>query len=129
MVLPLQILQVNPFMVWEEWQAVLKFHLQVEAIMLQEIYPVVISETKNPVLYLLHGGGEDERGWSQQGKTDLILDNLIAAKKANPMIIVMMDGNFSGGGIAGFGEQSLKTFENELKQVLIPFIEKNFRTE
>ncbi|MES2373063.1 MAG: alpha/beta hydrolase-fold protein [Bacteroidota bacterium] len=84
---------------------------------------------KYPVLYLLHGGGEDERGWSQQGKTDLILDNLIAAKKASPMIIVMMDGNFSGGGIAGFGEQSLKTFENELKQVLIPFIDNNFRTE
>lgn len=87
------------------------------------------ATAKYPVLYLLHGGGEDERGWSQQGKTDLILDNLIAAKKAKPMIIVMMDGNFGGGGIAGFGEQSLKTFENELKQSLIPFIEKSFRTE
>ncbi len=84
---------------------------------------------KYPVLYLLHGGGEDERGWSQQGKTDLILDNLIAAKKANPMIIVMMDGNFSGGGMAGFGEQSLQRFENELKQSVIPFIENSFRTE
>lgn len=82
---------------------------------------------KYPVLYLLHGGGEDERGWAQQGKTDMILDNLIAAKKASPMIIVMMDGNLSGGGIAGFGEQSLKTFENELKQSVIPFIENNFR--
>lgn len=82
---------------------------------------------KYPVLYLLHGGGEDERGWAQQGKTDLILDNLIAAKKASPMIIVMMDGNLSGGGIAGFGEQSLKRFENELKQSVIPFIENNFR--
>lgn len=90
-------------------------------------YDSALNE-KYPVLYLLHGGGEDERGWSQQGKTDLILDNLIAAKKANPMIIVMMDGNFGGGGIAGFGEASLKLFENELKQVLIPFIEKNFRT-
>ena len=87
------------------------------------------TTTKYPVLYLLHGGGEDERGWSQQGKTDLILDNLIAAKKANPMIIVMMDGNFSGGGMAGFGEQSLKTFENEIRQSVIPFIENNFRTE
>jgi enterochelin esterase-like enzyme len=82
---------------------------------------------KYPVLYLLHGGGEDERGWAQQGKTDMILDNLIANKNAKPMIIVMMDGNFSGGGIAGFGEQSLKTFENELKQSVIPFIENNFR--
>ncbi|RYZ52628.1 MAG: esterase, partial [Chitinophagaceae bacterium] len=37
-----------------------------------------------PVLYILHGGGEDERGWATQGKTDLIVDNLIAAKKAVP---------------------------------------------
>ena len=84
---------------------------------------------KYPVLYLLHGGGEDERGWAQQGKTGFILDNLIAANKAKPMIIVMMDGNFSGGGLAGFGEQSLKTFINELKQSVIPFIENSFRVE
>lgn len=89
------------------------------------------TTAKYPVLYLLHGGGEDERGWSQQGKTDLILDNLIAAKKATPMIVVMMDGNFygAGGGIAGFGEQTLNRFENELKQNVIPFIESNYRTE
>jgi enterochelin esterase-like enzyme len=84
---------------------------------------------KYPVLYLLHGGGEDERGWAQQGKTGMILDNLFAANKAKPMIVVMMDGNFGGGGLAGFGEPSLKTFENELKQSVIPFIEKNFRAE
>jgi enterochelin esterase-like enzyme len=84
---------------------------------------------KYPVLYLLHGGGEDERGWAQQGKTDMILDNLVAAKKAKPMIIVMMDGNVGGGGFAGFGEQSLKTFENELKQSVIPLIENNFRVD
>jgi enterochelin esterase-like enzyme len=90
-------------------------------------YDVNISE-KYPVLYLLHGGGEDERGWAAQGKTDLIMDNLIAEKKAKPMLIVMMDGNFSTGGNA-FGENMLKTFEAELKQSLIPFIEKNFRAE
>src|SRR5437016_4819416 len=65
-----------------------------------------------PVLYLLHGGGEDERGWATQGKTDLILDNLIAAKKAKPMLVVMLDGNLGTGGLAGFGEPSLKLFEN-----------------
>ncbi|MDB5277416.1 MAG: esterase [Ferruginibacter sp.] len=86
---------------------------------------------KYPVLYLLHGGGEDERGWATQGKTDLILDNLIADKKAVPMLIVMMDGNFygNGGGIAGFGEPALKSFENELKENLVPFVDKNFRTK
>jgi enterochelin esterase-like enzyme len=83
---------------------------------------------KYPVLYLLHGGGEDERGWAAQGKTDLILDNLIAEKKAKPMLVVMMDGNFSSGG-NGFGENMLKTFTAELKQSVIPFVEKNFRAE
>lgn len=89
-------------------------------------YDETLNE-KYPVLYLLHGGGEDERGWATQGKTDIILDNLIAAKKAKPMLIVMMDGNFGTGGIAGFGEQSLRMFENELKQSVIPFVEKNYR--
>lgn len=81
-----------------------------------------------PVLYILHGGGEDQTGWATQGKTDLILDNLIAAKKAKPMLVVMMDGNLSSGGIGGFGEQALKNFENELKQSVIPFVEKKYRT-
>jgi enterochelin esterase-like enzyme len=84
---------------------------------------------KYPVLYLLHGGGEDERGWSTQGKTDLILDNLIAEGQAKPMLIVMMDGNTGGGGIASFGERSLQVFENELKRVVIPFVEKTYRAE
>jgi enterochelin esterase-like enzyme len=47
------------------------------------------AKTKFPVLYLLHGWGEDETGWSAQGHVDFIMDNLIAAKKAKPMIIVM----------------------------------------
>ncbi|MGN6417800.1 MAG: alpha/beta hydrolase-fold protein, partial [Pseudobacter sp.] len=71
-----------------------------------------------PTLYLLHGGGEDERGWASQGRTDLIMDNLIAAGKAKPMLVVMMDGNMSMGG--GFTEQVLRAFENELKQVVVP---------
>lgn len=81
-----------------------------------------------PVLYILHGGGEDQTGWATQGKTDLIIDNLIAAKKAKPMLVVMMDGNLSSGGIGGFGEQALKNFENELRQSVIPFVEKKYRT-
>jgi enterochelin esterase family protein len=46
-------------------------------------------KTKYPVLYLLHGWGENEQGWHVQGQVDLIMDNLIAAGKARPMIIVM----------------------------------------
>ncbi len=80
-----------------------------------------------PVLYILHGGGEDERGWATQGKTDLILDNLIAAQKAKPMLVVMMDGNLGSGGIAGFGERSLQLFERELKEAVMPVVDKNYR--
>src|SRR6185503_10103686 len=47
------------------------------------------SGTKYPVLYLLHGWGENEQGWHTQGHVDFIMDNLIAEKKARPMIVVM----------------------------------------
>jgi len=47
------------------------------------------TKTKYPVLYLLHGWGENEQGWHAQGRVDVIMDNLIAEKKARPMIIVM----------------------------------------
>ncbi len=81
---------------------------------------------KYPVLYILHGGGEDERGWAVQGKTDLIIDNLIAEKKAVPMIVVMVDGNIP---LNSFGEEILKISEKELKQNIIPFVEKNYRVK
>ncbi|MBN1155936.1 esterase [candidate division KSB1 bacterium] len=47
-----------------------------------------------PVLYLQHGGGEDETGWSNQGHANLIMDNLIAEGKAKPFIIVMDNGTW-----------------------------------
>jgi len=84
------------------------------------------TSEKYPVLYILHGGGEDERSWATQGKTDLIIDNLIAEKKALPMIIVMPDGNFP---LNGFSEEALIVFEKELKQSIIPFVEKNYRVK
>jgi enterochelin esterase-like enzyme len=89
------------------------------------------STEKYPVLYLLHGGGEDQRGWATQGKTGLILDNLIAEGKAKPMVIVMMDGNpgspMGPGSMATAGDGFLKAFESELKQGAIPFVESSFR--
>lgn len=87
------------------------------------------STEKYPVLYLLHGGGEDQSGWGTQGKTGIILDNMIAEKKAKPMLVAMLDGNVSNGGMAGFNENALRAFENELKVAVIPFVETNFRTE
>lgn len=84
------------------------------------------SNEKYPVLYILHGGGEDQRGWATQGKTDLIIDNLIAEKKAVPMIVVMVDGNIP---LKAFSEEVLNVFETELKQCVIPFVEKNYRVK
>lgn len=83
------------------------------------------SSEKYPVLYLQHGGGEDQTGWASQGKANLILDNLIAENKAKPMLIVMLDGNMAGN--TGFNENALKAFENELKTEAIPFVESNFK--
>jgi enterochelin esterase-like enzyme len=74
----------------------------------------------------MHGGGEDERAWAAQGKTDLIIDNLIAEKKAVPMIVAMLDGNFP---ISGFSEDALIVLEKELKQNIIPFTEKKYRAK
>ena len=48
---------------------------------------------KYPVMYLLHGSGGDENAWSELGRAAQILDNLIAAGKAKPMIVVMPNGN------------------------------------
>ena len=62
------------------------------------------SGTRYPVLYLQHGGGEDERGWPAQGRMSFILDNLIAEGKAKPMLVVMDDGS-TGGGFGGGGRR------------------------
>ena len=89
----------------------------------------VNANEKYPVLYILHGGGEDQTGWATQGKTDLIIDNLIAAGKAKPMLVVMPDANIGAGGFNAAGiESSLKAFEREMKESIIPFVEKNYRS-
>lgn len=92
-------------------------------------------DRRYPVLYLQHGSGENERGWSEQGRCNVILDNLLAEKRAVPMLIVMENGyptppdqppaqrGAAGGGPGGpdrFGEMVVKD--------LIPFIDGKFRT-
>jgi enterochelin esterase-like enzyme len=59
------------------------------------------TSTRYPVLYLQHGGGEDERVWIEMGRANLILDNLLAAGKAKPMIIVMETSATGGAGMGG----------------------------
>ena len=86
-----------------------------------------------PVVYIQHGGGEDHRGWMEQGRTAQIMDNLIAAGKAVPMIVVSANSNVrssSGGfGGGGYSWQGMQNFRNELIDNVIPFVEKNYRVK
>ena len=63
------------------------------------------TNTKYPVLYLLHGGGDLDPGWSMTGRAHIIMDNLIAEKKARPMIVVMPLAR--GGGSLGLGPSGM----------------------
>ena len=84
---------------------------------------------KYPVVYIQHGGGEDERGWTIQGKTDIILDNLIAEGKAKEMIVVISNGNVSAGRAGGgYSSAGMAAFKEEMTRNIVPFIDKNFRT-
>lgn len=87
------------------------------------------TDTKYPVMYIQHGGGEDETGWAVQGKTDIIMDNLIAAGKAKPMLVVMSNGNVPspGGQRGGYSREGMVGIGNELIQNIVPFVEKNYR--
>jgi enterochelin esterase-like enzyme len=90
-------------------------------------------DSRYPVLYIQHGAGEDERGWSTQGRMNFILDNLIAASKAKPMIVVMEKGYALKAGIQppppgkkSFGGPS--AFGDVLLSDLIPLIDATYRT-
>ncbi len=83
------------------------------------------GKKKYPVLYLQHGGGEDQTGWAVQGHTGDILDNLIAEGKASEMIIVMSNGTLPNAG--GYDSRGMAPFGREIIGSVIPFIESNFR--
>ena len=83
-------------------------------------------EKRFPVLYLLHGGGEDESGWEEQGRMADIMDNLIASGKAVPMIVVMDSGNVRNyGAVRPRGVRVTDIFVKELK----PWVDATFRTK
>ena len=88
------------------------------------------KNTRFPVLYLQHGSFEDETGWVNQGKANLILDNLIAQNKAKPMIIVTDNGYaFKPVETETPGKgQGASIFEDVLIKEVIPMIDKRFRT-
>lgn len=89
------------------------------------------SRTRFPVLYLQHGAGENERGWVEQGRAGFILDNLIAAKKARPMILVVDTGYAAHAGVPAGTNRAAPTaaFEEVMLKELIPMIDATFRTK
>jgi enterochelin esterase family protein len=83
------------------------------------------SNKKYPVLYLVHGWGEDENGWSVQGHMANIMDGLIESGKAVPMIVVMPSGDIqTNSDIRGASGDITQIYVKDL----IPFIDKTFRT-
>jgi enterochelin esterase-like enzyme len=85
-------------------------------------------ETRYPVLYLQHGWGENEYGWSVQGHASLIMDNLIAEGKSRPFLIVMTYGMTNDVRPGGIGSFDITSFETVLVKELIPYVDTNFRT-
>ena len=101
------------------------------------------TKVRYPALYLQHGAGEDETGWIRQGNANFILDNLIAAGSCKPMIVVMAYGYAGRAGQPApdftgkpFGSPEMlkamrdmaAAFEDDVTQVLIPYIDSHFRT-
>lgn len=84
-------------------------------------------EVKYPVLFLLHGSGDTEDKWTVVGRANVIIDNLIAQKKAVPMVIVMPYGHTPAGTFVGLDKRNTRAFERDLIDDVIPFVEKNYR--
>ncbi len=100
---------------------------------------------KYPVLYLIHGGGDEDSGWSTIGRAGFILDNLLAAGKIKPMIVVMPHGSISLPGVAnpmGGGRPATPegaaariaaisklhdAFVSDLPTSIIPYVEQTYR--
>jgi len=98
---------------------------------------------KYPVLYLLHGAGDSDDSWTSVGRANFILDNLIAAGKAKPMVVVMPAGHTgpfgfgaprapapagapAGGARPGLGNQA---FEEDFTKDIRPYVEKHYRVQ
>ena len=91
------------------------------------------SDKRYPVIYLQHGAGEDETGWTRQGHVNFILDNLIAERKARPMIVVMEKGYATKAGASAEpaparGRFDFSAFEDVVLKDLIPLIDSTYRT-
>jgi enterochelin esterase-like enzyme len=80
-----------------------------------------------PVFYLLHGAGDNDNAWSTVGRAGFILDNLIAARKARPMIVVMPAGHVARATENVIGQTATEQFVNDFVTDVMPHVEKNYR--
>jgi enterochelin esterase family protein len=84
---------------------------------------------KFPVFYLLHGAGDCDEAWTSVGRAGFILDNLIAAKKAKPMIVAMPAGHTTAAGFGGGrgAGPARDEFYDDFTKDILPYVEKNYR--
>lgn len=103
------------------------------------------SDARYPVLYLIHGGGDEDSGWTTIGRANFIMDNLLAAGRAKPMIVVMPNGSVNlpgvtmgqSRGIAADGRPDMSeaisalhdAFGEDLLTNVIPYVEKHYRVQ
>ena len=80
-----------------------------------------------PVFYLLHGAGDCDDSWTSVGRANFILDNLIAAKQARPMIVVMPAGHTSRTGASPIGRNATEDFVNDFVKDVVPYVESHYR--
>jgi len=80
-----------------------------------------------PVFYLLHGAGDNDESWTSVGRAGFILDNLIADRKAHPMIVVMPAGHTSRTPANAIGRSATDEFVQDFVQDVVPYVEKHYR--
>ena len=80
-----------------------------------------------PVLYLRHGGGDTEANWSDDGRAGVILENLLAQRKAAPMLIVMTNGDTDNTWAGGSSAEGMDLLGKELLGDVVPLIERSYR--
>ncbi len=82
---------------------------------------------KYPVFYLLHGAGDNDNAWSTVGRAGFILDNLIATKKARPMVVVMPAGHTPRAAGSPVGRSATEDFVNDFVKDVMPYVETHYR--
>ena len=87
------------------------------------------AATRYPVLYLLHGSGDNDSHWTLLGRANVIADNLLADGRCVPMLIVMPDGHVVDRGHEGDRSRGRELFGKDLLESVVPLVESNYRVQ